>query len=211
MGRDHHRSRNTRQGLVLIVVLVGVLLIAALAGTMRATASATVAVLARFHEGHRLALAEDSVMALVRADMASATSGNPQGTAPDPYVIDRDGWQWQVQITDVEGLIDLYTAPPPVIGLLPDVDHSALLAARTRLLAELGFGTQLLTKDQTMAALGLDPAARDRLAPLVTQRARTGEINPDLAPPELAAEARLIAEIDIAGGDLAEITVRRLP
>lgn len=62
-----------------------------------------------------------------------------------------------------------------------------------------------------MAALGLDPATRERLAPFVTQRARTGEINPDLAPSELAAEARLIAEIDIAGGDLAEITVHRLP
>jgi hypothetical protein len=211
MGRDHHRSRNPRQGLVLIVVLVGVLLIAALAGTMRATASATVAVLARFHEGHRLALAEDSVMALVRADMASATSGRPQGTAPDPAVIERDGWQWQVQVSDVEGLVDLYAAPPAVLALLPDVDHGAVLAARDRLMTDLDAGTQLLTKDQTMAALGLDPATRDRLAPLVTQRARTGEINPDLAPPDLAADARLIAEIDIAGGDLAEVTVRRLP
>jgi len=211
MGRDHHRSRNPRQGLVLIVVLVGVMLIAALAGTMRARASATVAVLARFHEGHRLALAEGSVMALVRADMASTTSGRPQGTAPDAAVIDRDGWQWQVRVSDVEGLVDLYTAPPAVLALLPDVDHDAVLAARDRLLTDLDAGTQLLTKGQTMAALGLDPATRDRLAPLVTQRARTGEINPDLAPPDLAADARLLLETDIAGGELAEVTVRRLP
>lgn len=51
--------------------------------------------------------------------------------------MDRDGWQWQVRVTDVEGLVDLYTAPPTVIGLLPDVDHSALLAARTGLLTEV--------------------------------------------------------------------------
>jgi hypothetical protein len=57
----------------------------------------------------------------------------------------------------------------------------------------------------------LDPATRETLAPFVTQRSRTGEINPDLAPPELATDARLLSERDIAGGDLAEVTLRRLP
>jgi hypothetical protein len=97
------------------------------------------------------------------------------------------------------------------LALLPGVDHTDLVAARMRMLNDMGPGVQLLSKTQTMAALGLDPATRDRLAPLVTQRARTGEINPDIAPPELAADARLILERDIAGGDLAELTVSRLP
>jgi len=210
MGYDHHRRRNPRQGLVLIVVLAGVMLIAALAGTMRARASATVAVLARFEEMHRLALAEQSVLAQVRAEWAAATT-LPRRTPGDPAVIERDGWRWEVRMTDVEGLVDLYTAPPNVLALLPGVDHTDLVAARMRVLNDMDSGVQLLSKTQTMAALGLDPATRDRLAPLVTQRARTGEINPDLAPPELAADARLILERDIAGGDLAEITVSRLP
>ena len=210
MGRDHHRSRNTRQGLVLIVVLVGVMLIAALAGTMRARASATVAVLARFEEMHRLALAEQSVRVQVQADWAAATA-LPRRAAGDPAVIERDGWRWEVRVSDVEGLVDLYTAPPNVLALLPGVDHADLVAARTRMLNDLDPGVQLLSKTQTMAALGLDPATRDRLAPLVTQRARTGEINPDIAPPDLAEDARLVPERDIAGGDLAEVTVSRLP
>jgi hypothetical protein len=79
------------------------------------------------------------------------------------------------------------------------------------MLASLTPGTRHLSKAQTMAALGLDPATRERLAPFVTQRARTGEINPDLAPPELATDARLLSERDIAGGDLAEVTLLRLP
>lgn len=210
MGQDHHRSRNPKQGLVLIIVLAGVMLIAALAGTMRARATATMAVLSRFEEGHRIALAEQSVRALVQVDWSEPTA-LPRRPTGDPRTIERDGWRWQVRVTDVEGLVDLYTAAPPVLGLLPDINLAGLAAARSHLLDSLTPGTRLLTKAQTMAALGLDRATREALAPLVTQRARTGEINPDLAPAELAANARLLAERDIAGGDLAEVTLRRLP
>lgn len=210
MGQDHHRSRNPKQGLVLIIVLAGVMLIAALAGTLRARATATMAVLSRFEEGHRIALAEQSVRALVQADWGKPTAlpRRPTGT---PRILEQDGWRWQVRVTDVEGLVDLYTAPPAVLGLLPGVNIASLAAARSQMLASLTPGTRHLSKAQTMAALGLDPATRDALAPFVTQRARTGEINPDLAPPELATDARLLSERDIAGGDLAEVTLLRLP
>ena len=43
-------------------------------------------------------------------------------------------------------------------------------------------GDRLLSVEQTMAAMGLDAGQRERLRPLVTQRARTGEINPALPP-----------------------------
>lgn len=210
MSQDHHRSRNPKQGLVLIIVLAGVMLIAALAGTLRARASATMSVLARFEEGHRLALAEQSVLARVQADWRKPTI-TPRRPTGDPILLNRDGWRWQVRVTDVEGLVDLYTAPGPILGLLPQMNSASLSAARNRMLAALEPGTRHLSTAQTMAAMGLDPATRERLAPFVTQRARTGEINPDLAPPELAADARLLAERDIAGGDLAEVTLRRLP
>ncbi|MEY4872332.1 MAG: hypothetical protein RLZZ563_1662 [Pseudomonadota bacterium] len=210
MGQDHHRSRNPKQGLVLIIVLAGVMLIAALAGTMRARASATMAVLSRFEEGHRIALAEQSVLAMVQADWAKPTI-TPRRPAGDPITLSRDGWRWQVRVSDVEGLVDLYTAPAPVLGLLPGMDGPAMAAAQRKVLTTLEPGTRHLSAAQTMAAMGLDPATRERLAPFVTQRARTGEINADIAPPELAADARLLAERDIAGGDLAEITLRRLP
>jgi hypothetical protein len=195
---------------VLIIVLAGVMLIAALAGTMRARASATMAVLSRFEEGHRIALAEQSVLAMVQADWAKPTI-TPRRPTGDPITLSRDGWRWQVRVSDVEGLVDLYTAPAPVLGLLPGMDGPAMAAAQRKVLTTLEPGTRHLSAAQTMAAMGFDPATRERLAPFVTQRARTGEINTDLAPPELAADARLLAERDIAGGDLAEITLRRLP
>lgn len=210
MGQDHHRSRNPKQGLVLIIVLAGVMLIAALAGTMRARASATMSVLARFEEGHRITLAEQSVLAMVQADWAKPTI-TPRKPSGDPITLTRDGWRWQARVSDVEGLVDLYTAPAPVLGLLPGMDSATLSAAQARMLRTLEPGTRHLSAAQTMAAMGLDPATRERLAPFVTQRARTGEINADLAPPELSPNARLLAERDIAGGDLAEITLRRLP
>ena len=46
-------------------------------------------------------------------------------------------------------------------------------------------GARFASEEQTLARLGFGAAERARLAPLVTQRARTGEVNPALAPPEL--------------------------
>jgi hypothetical protein len=150
------------------------------------------------------------VLVVVQADWAKPTI-TPRRPTGDPITLSRDGWRWQVRVSDVEGLVDLYTAPAPVLGLLPGMDGPAMASAQRKMLTALEPGTRHLSAAQTMAAMGLDPATRERLAPFVTQRARTGEINADLAPPELAADARLLAERDIAGGDLAEITLRRLP
>lgn len=177
------------------------MLIAAIAGTLRARAGATSAVLGRLADAHRVALAEVSVVNRAAAGAVPATGA--------PVVLERDGLRFELRRTDVEGLVDLYLSPGPVLRLLPG--DTALVAARDAMLAGLAPGDRYLSDVQTMAVMGLDPAERARLAPFVTQRARTGEINPALAPPELQGDARLLAEQDIAGGDLAKVTVRLLP
>lgn len=209
MARNHRLGRNGRQGVVLVAVLAGVVLIAALAGTLRARAGATSAVLARLAETHRVALAESAVIAQVQAAWGQPTAAirRADGT---PVVMTHDGMRWEVRVSDVEGLVDLYAAPLPVLGLLPGASAAQLGSARTRMIAGLAPGDRHLSVVQTMAAMGLDAGLRERLLPLVTQRARTGEINPALAPPELRGNALILAEQDIAGGDLAQISARRV-
>lgn len=197
----HHRAgRNGRQGIVLLAVLAGVVLIAAIAGTLRARASATSAVLGRLAEVHREALAEISVANRARAEGLPVT-----GT---PTKMLRDGYRFEVRVTDVEGLVDLYLAPGPVLRLLPV--GAGFIAARDGMLAGLAPGDRYLSEMQTMAVMGLDAAERAQLAPLVTQTARTGEINPELTPTEMQGDARLLAEQDRAGSDQAEISVQLL-
>ncbi len=148
-----------------------------------------------------MALAEISVLSRVRS-----------GDAPDsgtPTRFEHDGFIFEVRATDVEGLVDLYLAPENVLRLLPV--EGAVVARRNAMLSRLSPGDRYLSEIQTLAAMGLHAADRARLAPLVTQRARTGEINPRLAPPEIRTEAQLLSEQDIAGGDLAEVTLRLLP
>jgi hypothetical protein len=194
----HPAQRNRRQGIVLLSVLAGVVLVAALAATLGARASATSAVLGRLADQHRITLAETSVVTRVRSGALRATAS--------PVDVEQDGRVFEVRATDVEGLVDLYLARAPVLRLLPDA--ALVVEGQDAMLQRLLPGDRHLSEVQTMAAMGLDAAARAELAPLVTQRARTGEINPALAPPEIRSGAMLLSEQDIAGGDLAELTIR---
>jgi hypothetical protein len=198
MALHHQAQRNRRQGIVLLSVLAGVILLAALAGTLRARAAATTAVLGRLAEQHRLALAEVSVVSRVRSGGMTANGV--------PVTIEQGGYVFEVRVTDVEGLVDLYLAPETVLQM-----DEAVVSRRNAMRSQLSPGDRYLSEVQTMAAMGLDAAERARLAPLVTQRARTGEINPNLAPQEIRREALPFVEQDIAGGDLAEVTVRLIP
>lgn len=203
-------GRHSRQGLVLFTVLAGVLLIAALASLLQTRAAAVIGVLGRFEDAHRLTLAELSVNARIR--MVWAGPGDTGRRADgSPVVFRRDGWAWEARVTDVEGLVDLYASSGEVMGLLPGQDAAGMLDRRAAAFASLPIGNRWVTEAQTLARFGFSAEEREQLAPLVTQRARTGAINPDLAPRELATGARTIAEQDIAGGDLAEISIRRLP
>lgn len=206
--RHPSRSRSSRKGFALLVVLVGAVLVAGLAATLRARGVAQAQVLGRIEEQHRLALGRQSVAARVAASLAGGGGETPP-TDGTPVLIAQDGRDWEVRLADVEGLVDLYLAPPEVLALLTG-DGEALVRQRDVALAALVPGERFASEEHTLARLGFDAAQRARLAPLVTQRARTGEINPALAPPELR-DAALALRGDIAGGELAELTIRASP
>lgn len=187
------------------------MLVAGLAATLVARGVAQATVLGRIEEAHRIAVGRMSVAARVAARLAE---GGAAATPTDgtPIRLAQDGHDWEARLLDVEGLVDLYLAPPEVLALLADDgDGEGLARRREAALAGLAAGAKFSSEVQTLARLGFDAAERVRLAPLATQRARTGEINPDLAPAELRRAAGALLQVDTAGGDLAELTIRPLP
>ena len=193
---------------MLLTVLVGVLMISALAAVLQGRTAAVISVFGRVEDAHRVTLAELSVNARVRSLWRHAGPGQPaDGRA---VIMQQDGWNWETRVTDVEGLVDLYVSPDEVFGILPDQNAEDTAERRSAAIELLPVGSRWLTETQTLAQFGFNAAEREQLAPLVTQRARTGAINPDLAPEELVQGALGISQQDIAGGELAEITIRRL-
>lgn len=193
--------------------LAGVLLLASMALLLQSRGAATARVLAGIERHHREALDEAGALEVVRALLASSAPGDiARSDLPrldgSPFVLPLNGTSWEVRATDVEGLIDLYLSPPEVLALLP-AEAAGIDARRAALLEGLPPGTRFPSEAQTLARLGFDAAARARLAPLVTQMARTGEINPDLAPASIRAAAATLAGADRAAGQTAEIDLRK--
>ncbi|TNC71348.1 hypothetical protein [Rubellimicrobium roseum] len=206
MLRHPTTSRSSRKGFALIAVLAGAVLVGGLAATLRARGLAQAAVIGRIEEGHRLALGRLSVAARVGASLAGG--GARPSTDGTPVRLEEDGRAWEVRLFDVEGLVDLYLAPPEVLALLGD--GVAIAQQREVALSALVPGDRFDSEEQTLARLGFDAAERVRLAPFVTQRARTGAINPTLAPAELR-DALGALRGDTAGGETAEIAIRPWP
>ena len=121
----------------------------------------------------------------------------------------RDGRQWSVRLTDVEGLVDLYMSNARVLALV-GLDGSELARRRDKALASIPQGARFVNEIQTLAHYGLDASERTKIAPFVTQRARTGDINLSLAPAEIGEGIDPLYEGDAAGGELAEIIVRQV-
>ena len=218
--------RDGRAGVVLLTTLLALMLLSGMVVGLQVRTQASVRVLARIEARHVQAMAETAVLARVAAGLAG------RGPAPAlrgvPVKDSFAGRGFTLRLTDVEGLVDLYLAPPEVLALLPvpqgdggpgdgqgDETGGAdpvidLAAARDAALAGLVPGERFAAKVQTLARLGLDAPARAALAPLVTQSARTGEINPQVAPDSLQASSRRVAALDIAQGQAAEVEMRPL-
>lgn len=185
-------------------------MIAGFAVALQARTGVNLSVYARLQAVHREALEAQAVRLRAETRLAADAPGDRPPLDGTPFTLTHDGRQWEVRVSDVDGLVDLYLAPPEVLALLP-VDLTELVARRDSLLGPLGSTRRFLTEEQTMVQLGFPPAMRDALRPLVTQRATTGGINPDLAPRALKAGAAVLAEQDRAGGRRARISLRPLP
>lgn len=201
--------------MALLATLAGVLMLASMALALEGRNSATNKVLAGLERFHRDAIGADSVREVLRGALFEAQRdpvSHPElsrlnGT---PFEFELDGTLWEVRVSDVDGLVDLYLAPLEVLALLP-ASAEEILRRRQAMLAELPPGTRLPSETQTLARLGFDAAARARLGPLVTQLSRTGGINPELAPSAIRAAAATLSAADIAAGQTAEISLQRLP
>ena len=77
-----------------------------------------------------------------------------------------------VRVQDVEGLVDIYLAPPEGLAYLP-MDLPAFATERDRLRRELGPSERFPTLESSLAWLGVTDAA---LSTLTTQSSQTGAL-----------------------------------
>jgi len=139
-------------------------MLASMALALEARGAATRKVLAGLERSHREAVDAASARELLRGVLAEARRGavpHPELSRLDgtPFELALDGRLWEVRVNDVDGLVDLYLAPPEVLALLP-ADASEILRRRQALLAEMPPGARLSSEVQMLARLGFDAAER---------------------------------------------------
>ncbi|MGR3738452.1 MAG: hypothetical protein ACU0B9_07585 [Limimaricola soesokkakensis] len=203
--------RQPNRGVVLLATLLGVMLVAASAVGLQLRGASNAKVLAALERRHVTALDTASIRELLRARLsaAEARAGDLPPRDGSPVTLAYRGVEWEVRLNDIDGLVDLYLAPPEVLALLP-IDGAELYRRREAMQTSLPPGTRYASERQTLARLGYDAATRAELYPLVTQVARTGGINPDIAPDALREKALRLQALDRAAGQAAELRIRRL-
>ena len=170
-------KRNSQHGIVLLTTLISVLLLAALTAMVQAQEQANVKSMASLAKSIRDGVAKDSVHERLRGLIAIAmsselwTSGVPRFDST-PLVLAEGGHDWEVRVQDVEGLVDIYLAPPEVLAFLP-IDVTAFVAERERVRQELGPSERFPTLESTLTRLG---QANKTTSDLVTQSSQTGAL-----------------------------------
>ncbi|SHE53841.1 hypothetical protein SAMN05444339_101658 [Loktanella atrilutea] len=201
-------DRSPHGGIVLLTTLIGLMLLSSMVVTLQVRTQAAVQVLARLESRHVDAMATTAILRRLTARLDGNGPRPPlDGTVRQEIFAGRS---FDVRLTDVEGLIDLYLAPEEVLALLP-VPALQVIAMRESALATVPAGMRFLTINQTMARFGFDAATRQAIMPLVTQDARTGQINPALAPESIRAESRRTEAQDVASGQSATVAISRSP
>ncbi len=125
--------RNLRSGFTLLATLALLLLLAAITLTLQARSQNQIRLLSGLTTDLHDRAAQDALTDRLRGLIADAMSSpTPLPNRPHlegtPFAMDWNGQTWQVRVQDVEGLIDLYLAPPDMLALLP-LDARALTAA----------------------------------------------------------------------------------
>ena len=186
-------DRHHRRGIVLISTLVTLLLLTALVVAVQQKAQANIKVIARLTDGLRKDAARDAVYERLRGLVADAmTSGAGVNGVPllngTPFVMQQGGKDWTVRLQDVEGLVDIYLAPPQLLELLP-FDARAFAANRSRALAELQPGERFPTLEASLARFGVDGV---EVNGMVTQSSQTGALRVGTMAEQLRARGGLI-------------------
>ena len=126
-------TRHPRQGFTLLATLALILLLAAITLTLQARSQSQLRLFSRLttdlHDRAAQEALTDRLRGLIADAMSSPTpSPNRPRLDGSPFAMAWGGRTWQVRVQDVEGLIDLYLAPPDMLALLP-LDARALTAA----------------------------------------------------------------------------------
>lgn len=166
-------SRNSKNGVATIAVLVALVLLAALTLTLQARTTSDGRILARLSKEIEAAVARDTILSELRIPLLRALTGDTDtGLSLDgaAMIVSYGDREWELRLQDVEGLVDIYLAPQEQLELLP-VDGPAILAARERVRSELPPASRFPVLPMSAAQFGLDAS---QMEGLITQSGSTG-------------------------------------
>ncbi|MDD9733705.1 hypothetical protein PVW46_27690 [Mameliella sp. AT18] len=113
-----NRLRGKRNWITLLPVLLAFLSIASVLAVLQAQEMAQMRVKGRLIAEHREAMDRRALDALTTGDLGLAMMGLDGGALPldsTPIEMDFDGRRYELRLQDVEGLVDLYLAPPELL------------------------------------------------------------------------------------------------
>ena len=191
------------QGFALLATLATILLLATLVLTLQTRSQSNLRLMARLTTDLQDQAARDGLHDRLRGLVAEAMSGS--GRVPDgvPLTLTEGGQDWAVRVQDVEGLIDVYLAPPDILALLP-IDAAAVASARTRALDALQPGERFPTLAMSLARFGIDPAVVEGM---VTQASTTGALRIATMPDALRARAPNLPPGTREGEQVTHVTI----
>jgi len=175
--------RNPHQGLTTLATLAAVLLLAVLTLTLQTRTAADLRLLSRLTADLETGAAKDSLYDRLRPLIAEAMAGTPDAALTldsTPPILTELGRDWEIRVQDVEGQVDLYLAPPDLLGILSVPTETSPL--RSEALAQLPPGARFPVLPMTAARFGLDAA---RLEGLITQNSTTGMLRLRTSPEAL--------------------------
>lgn len=126
---------------------------------------------------------------------------NPWPVNGTPQDITFDGRTWQVALQDVQGLVDIYLAPPAILKAI-GIDPNVVLDARATLQDTTPFG-RLATLEQTLAVMGI---AQEK-APMLTQNAENPGIRLQTSPTPLKTDLRSFDPSFLATGQTTTVNI----
>jgi hypothetical protein len=207
-------TRNHKGGIVLLSTLITVLLLATLAAALQQRAQNNIRVMARLESAYSAVPERDAVFERLRGLVADAMmSDAPSAMVPAlngaPFRIAQGARDWEVRVQDVQGIVDIYLAPPEVIGLLPG-DADAFIKAREAALDSLPLGARFPTVESSLAQFGVDPR---EVTGLATQSAtavglRITQVPQDIrvAAEKLSPSAHISGQVQVVQVTIHEAT-----
>lgn len=202
-----HMRQNGRcrqGGITLLPVILAFLSITAVLSVLQARELAQTRVMGRIVDLQREAMDERALHALITVNVGRAMI-NPDGGAAEvrgtSFPLTFDGRQWDVALQDVEGLIDIFLAPPNLLerARLPT---ARILEGRAALADQSQFG-RLATLAQTMAFMGIPEEEVGR----VTQSAREPGLRLEVVPDTLRSVARGLPDALLVSGQTKTVRV----